>query len=104
MKPRRKRFALLLVAAAATSVMAGPAVAGDTHILAAEETEHATTEDGHATEEGERDKIQLPASSHHKVGAIILIASGILGLLVLDNIRRRLKGEGEKATGEFRWR
>lgn len=96
MQTLRKRFVLLAAALTAVLLLAGPADAGTEHSVATESVDEGVDEG--------REKIQLPASSHHKVGMVILIASGVIGLLVLDNVRRRLKGEGDKATGEFRWR
>ncbi|HEX9766233.1 MAG TPA: hypothetical protein VGA36_05685 [Nitriliruptorales bacterium] len=92
----RRRLALIAAALSAVALLAGPAQAGGVGSVATESVEEGDS--------GEREKIQLPEDSHHRVGLIILGASGVLGLLVADNIRRRLKGEGEKATGEFRWR
>lgn len=91
-----RRLSVLAAALAAVTLMAGPVQAGNSATVATESVEEETTE--------EREKLQLPEDSHHRVGLIIIAASGVLGLLVLDNVRRRLKGEGEKATGEFRWR
>jgi hypothetical protein len=103
MKTLRRRLGLAAAALGVLVVTAGPVHAGNSTVA----TESVEEGAGDGAEEGvtpEDDKIQLPESSHDRVGLILLIVSGLGGLLVADNIRRRLKGEGEKATGEFRWR
>lgn len=105
MQTLRRRVAVAAAVLGVLVVTAGPVQAGNA-AFATEAVEQGTDEGGEegVTPENENDKIQLPETSHDRVGLIILIVSGIAGLLVADNARRRLKGEGEKATGEFRWR
>lgn len=49
-------------------------------------------------------KLQLPDNPRDQVGLIFLAFTIVGTLLALDNARRRLKGEGQRASGEWRYR
>lgn len=56
-----------------------------------------------AGEEGSS-KLELPKTAHDRVGLILIILAIPAVLLMLDNMRRQLRGERKQASGEFRWR
>lgn len=85
----RLRTLLLLMATLATlfALAVGPAMA---------------TESAPAGEDS--GKIELPQTSHDRVGLIILGVTGAFALGALGNAAKQLKGSRPQADGRIRWR
>ena len=86
----RLRSLVLLLATLATvlALGVGPAMA---------------TESAPAGEES-GGKVELPQTSHDRVGLIILGISGVFALGALANASKQLKGSRPQADGRIRWR
>lgn len=82
---------LACAAVLALAVLAGPALA----------TESGGVEGG---EEGGSTKIQLPTHPRDQVALLLTGAMLLGGGLALYNAHRRLRGEGERASGRWRYR